>query len=842
MMRRIQFLSSLVGLLLLFASCEDEKVRTPLEIPEDFIESDILQLIYSDSVQSVLNNYREIALKQKVISSDLKKELPATLIYGKDTFKVSIRFKGDWTDHLNTDKWSFRIKIEEEKTLFGIKNFSIQNPETRNFMREWITHKLYTKMGILNTRYDFIPVAVNNKYSGIYALEEHFDKFIVERAQKREGPLLKLNEEDLWKTRINGTGIDYPLPFYESMPVSLFKKNKTFKRPSMKRQFERGRDLLLHHKAGLIEPDEVFDMELMAKYIAVSDLTGSFHSYHFHNKRFYYNPVTDRLEPIGFDCNPEIIEAIDINRHLYFVDSARYVSKPEFFTRSVANSPKFKEIYSHTIKELVSDEFLSSFYSEIEPELTKWHTLLQKEYQDKQIDLYFLEKNAAYIKPVVPNIDTYSFEYNTYNSKYISYQDTSVFLPSVALKGMKVNNVIDSVTTVYLKNFHLADVECTGFALKRNTDSIISLPKPFKIGRFTSDQKLVKLNFPLGTDRIFYKPTNVNTKLQECNLSSWQLFEPINDIEQGFSSFNSLPFKEEGNNLRLEKGSYQINNTIQVPEGYQITFEAGVELNMINGAAFVSRSPVYLKGTKQMPINIWSSDTTSMGFVVLNNGDSTAMHFTNFRNLKAMNSKGWVLTGAVTVYQSKVLIDNCKFINNHCEDGLNLIRCDFTLSNSEINTTTSDGFDGDFVRGNVINSLFLNTGNDAIDVSGSDIYVEGTTLSNIGDKAISGGEDSKVSIKKSIVNGALTAVASKDKSDVTVDGLRIDKSYTAFAVFEKKAEFGPAKINVMNSTWKNVEVFEIVDKNSMLEIDGKQTIGQHAINVDSMYAQFAPKM
>jgi len=86
---------------------------------------------------------------------------------------------------------------------------------------------------------------------------------------------------------------------------------------------------------------------------------------------------------------------------------------------------------------------------------------------------------------------------------------------------------------------------------------------------------------------------------------------------------------------------------------------------------------------------------------------------------------GWTLTGAVNFYESDVEITNTTFYRNQCEDALNIIRSDFILKNSIFDYIYSDAFDSDFSTGKVIDTKFTNTGNDAIDFSGSQILIQG---------------------------------------------------------------------------------------------------------------------
>ena len=46
---------------------------------------------------------------------------------------------------------------------------------------------------------------------------------------------------------------------------------------------------------------DVFELESLASYFAIIDLLGAHHSIMMSNLRFYYNPITSKLIPIGFD-------------------------------------------------------------------------------------------------------------------------------------------------------------------------------------------------------------------------------------------------------------------------------------------------------------------------------------------------------------------------------------------------------------------------------------------------------------------------------------------------------------------------------------------------------------
>ena len=166
-------------------------------------------------------------------------------------------------------------------------------------------------------------------------------------------------------------------------------------------------------------------------------------------------------------------------------------------------------------------------------------------------------------------------------------------------------------------------------------------------------------------------------------------------------------------------GKFQIDQDLIFPAGYEILIAGGTQIDFIKGAKFISKSAVNLLGEPENPIKIFSSDHTAGGFTILQAKEKSIVRYTVFEDFNTLEDRGWTLTGAVTFYESNVEIDHSSFIRSHCEDGLNIIRSDFTLSNSLVAESAFDGFDADFCKGKVINTRFFKPGNDGMDFSGS---------------------------------------------------------------------------------------------------------------------------
>ena len=144
-------------------------------------------------------NFQKLAyMREQALEDPANKQfeyVKAELEQAEDLFGVKIRLKGDRTVHYDhATNWSFRVKTKGSATVYGMKYFSLQKPVRRNYMHEWMFHKTLEREDILSLQYKFINLFVNGSDLGIYALEEHFDKRLVERQKRREGPIIRFQD------------------------------------------------------------------------------------------------------------------------------------------------------------------------------------------------------------------------------------------------------------------------------------------------------------------------------------------------------------------------------------------------------------------------------------------------------------------------------------------------------------------------------------------------------------------------------------------------------------------------------------------------------------------------
>ena len=111
-------------------------------------------------------------------------------------------------------------------------------------------------------------------------------------------------------------------------------------------------------------------------------------------------------------------------------------------------------------------------------------------------------------------------------------------------------------------------------------------------------------------------------------------------------------------------------------------------------------------------------------------------------------------------------------------------------------------------------------GGDAIDVSGSNVSIVDTTFFDIGDKAISAGEESVISANALYIQSAGIGVASKDLSSVTLDQVQIIGSeHAGLAAYIKKTVYGPATILATNTAISETETPTLVQTGSRISLN-----------------------
>ncbi|WP_109098924.1 hypothetical protein [Aquimarina sp. AU58] len=774
---------------------------------------------------------REEALEVGILSSEDSDLVKAEISSGNSgNLKAEIRLKGDWTDHLiDPLKWSFRIKLEDDKTLFGMRKFSIQHPKVRNYVWEWLFNKTSKENDLIGLRYDFLNVDlqvegddnVDLKNMGVMAIEESFDKLLIENNKRREGIIISFDESFLWddrkktqKLKLSADSYSKDLHSFMNAPIRVFNENKVLTSPNLSKQFKTAKNLLNELRNGNLKISEAFDVDKLTFFVALSNLFGGEHGLIWHNLRIYYNPITSKLEPISYDSDSGHKIGRILNYPFHGKDTLYQQKLIEKL--GIVTSDKF-------IQNLINFKEFNSLISNINSEY------------NINFDISILEHNINFIKKqIYPSNTIVSYLY-THDSRqmFVDIENISGFPVVInglqTKKGKALSKSFSDNIIIYPKERRVV-----GFILE---DSFINafVSKKNKKGEFRYPKDLAKIDLNYNILGSGYKRSDKiipYTKEDTDFVNYYKEFSSFN-----LDSFNFISLNKKDSIIYFNSGEHITNKTIRIPSGYKVIVEKGFSLDLKDEASLVSFSPIFCKGTKESPINFFSSDATGCGIFVSNAKEKSILTYCNFNNLSNPKSSEWSLSGSVNFNESDVNVSNSVFENNRSEDGLNIIRSEFHIDSSIFRNTMSDAFDGDFVKGSIVNSKFVNLGNDGIDVSGSNLKISNIDILEPSDKAISIGEDSKLSGEKVRITGGEIGVVSKDLSHIVLNDVTISNTRLAFSCFQKKSEFGPGSIAVSDIELLNNELDYLIEKNSKLSIDKVFMETKSAKVIEKMYGK-----
>jgi len=382
---------------------------------------DTLDIQIEDLNFKNLQSWRSSALAEPVIAPKYKSKVPAKFNFSNKFWSGSIRLKGDWTDHINSEKWSFRIKLDSG-SFHGMKKFSIQHPKTRGFFFEAMFHQLLQEEEVLTTKYEFIHVKLNGLYKGIYALEEHFDEPLLVKAGKSIGPIMKFDETAFWEFQAYhkryGEDIHFEYPMFQKAEILPFGGGRIKKDSMLFALFVQGRNKLNALRDFDFDTlSDLIDVDAFAKYYALCGLLGKDHGLNWHNQRFYFNPNSELLEPVAYDCwrkttyvqhyNSSLIKkGVDT---LYFADV--------FFNAQLFNDDGFKKSYLTYIKKYLKKELLINSIRAIVKNRDADLEQLSAEFKISKEVMSAYEKAISTLREVFNSRDPSS------SFHYISYED-----------------------------------------------------------------------------------------------------------------------------------------------------------------------------------------------------------------------------------------------------------------------------------------------------------------------------------------------------------------------------------------------------------------------------------
>ncbi len=782
---------------------------------------------------------REEALRIGVLLTSDEDMVPAQIRYKDgETLEVDMRLKGDWVDHLESEKWSYRIHVENKGQIEGMRRFSIQAPETRNFLNEWAFHQHLAREGVLSPRYQFVNVVFNGDVKGVYALEESFSDELLESQGRRPGVILRFEEDPMWENTANfmeagGNAIldeaifagFFQITDMNTSEVSVFRSGHVKDDPALSAQARMAVGLLQTFQRGELPASSVFDVELMGRFYALSDLWGAGHTTRWHNIRFYYNPVTGLLEPIAYDAIP-----LD---DWWMRDGVAY----PFADDQLFDDAAIQEAYVRELERVTREEYLEPIQSQLREEFDFLRSALDWEYSGDVLEPPWddLEDRrlmlSEQLRPVQEVRGVYEFTSFPVGEggDYLRFDISNLMVLPVEVIGFKVSGqpipakreMITASTEKYILPDKIVPTLRQGPMGERESLSaasfVVHFPNGLDVVSENAEFDVYAMVRILGLDELHeipllnYASSPVLSQGARPNAPS---------ITEALALHDYLSLAGDGEGLRVESGDWDVAGDLVLPEGVPLTIPPGTTLRFERGALLISTASVTILGTEEKPVTLTSQQESWGGVVVLGADNASSWEYARIENTAGSERSGWMLTGGITFYESPVHLTAVAITGSMAEDALNIIRSEYKIEFSEFGGLVSDAFDGDFTHGEIVECSFHDIGGDAVDISGSVLKIERSKFVNIADKALSAGEQSEIHALALTIESVGIGIASKDLSTVFINQSEIIAAeHAALAAYIKKSEYGPAEIIAKELSVQNTETYALAQTGSTIIID-----------------------
>ena len=817
---------------------------------------------------------RERALKRGILLAEDNPEVQGVLRYNNTDIPIKISLKGDWADHVRGEKWSLHIKTDQNYTVFGLPVFAIMSPPMRNYANEWAYHANLIRDGILAPRYRFVNVVLNGEPKGIYALEEGFSSAMFEPQKRAEGFIMRYDENLLWTQR-SLSPERYAPPGVEMFHViDEYQSNRLDKIAGLSHQREAGVGMLRGVWIGQMRASDVFDVNLMGRFLALTNLWGGQHGLFWHNLRYFYAQWSTRIEPIGYNANaldPASAE-IDLASEVFYDD------------------PLLQASYVKAALEVTSPEYLSKLEADLGPQFTAWDQALSDEYGDLPLPWAKLRERARQMRERIQPVQAVyaNTPLGTENvldiGNFMAWPveviglDTGQRVISLE-RGLVVSDsqqlLVDGVDALALKPL-AAGVKDVAYARFRIPSDVISLTVTNSITVVTrllggTDRQLqpVVRNYPQPRSEGVRPTATVEEALAQhpfLQVGPRDLYHTtivsgvLNATSQQMSWFSPGLIERAQTLLAAEKkaatpvgwfwvqrGDWTVKSNLVIPKGYGLHIGPGTTLRFGKGVIVAVYGPLSFEGEADAPILLThAADTERWGGVgIMEAGVASEVRYTTVEYTAGMAWPGWgtAMTGDFVFFKSpgRVIFSHFQHTKN-TNEALKFVISPFEVLDSSFEDIEFDAFDTDFSSGWIEGCTFSNIGGDAIDLSITPAVVRHVVVSDLEDKGVSAGEGAEAYVEDLVATRPYFGIASKDSSRILAHNIKISEPVIAgLAAFTKKPEYGPASLTAYDIEFDNVERPTLVQTGNWIDLDGKRIWGSD-VDVEGIYQKFAAQV
>ncbi len=720
---------------------------------------------------------------------------------GSGDFKGKLRIKGKMTDHVEGDKWSFRVVAKKSGGFLGMKRFSLQHPGTRNYLCDWLFHQFMKGEGIIALRYGFCKVKLNEEDLGVYAYEEHFGPELLEHNGRLPGPIVRFDPGLFWLHRTQGLDggakVADAYGAYQVASLDAFGTDDIAQDAEQKKYFEQAIALMDGFRRGRLKASQVFDVERTGKRLAMLDLVGGHHSMDWSDVKFYFDPIAQRLEPISY----ESFSAYPTKEL-----AGAYQATGPFQESDDLHTAFFKDegifaAYVRNLERYSAKAWLDSAFSALQGPLDTASATLYGEFPYKELDRSIYYENQRAIRAL---LDT---------PKGFHAYDNGSRGDTLTLALVPIESLPMQVDSVMLGNGRLVAPLARTWLPSRKSGSAA---EPVEVRFLARGDSAVKVVYHIPGASARKELDVFPFKLSVSGAQD----ELLADLKPNVHEFDFLAVDDVARTISIKPGSWRIDRTLVLPAGYRCVATIPLRLDIVNGAELISYSALDWKGGADDHIEVFSTDSSSHGLHVIDASGTSRLDHVSFRSLTRYKYEQ-ERSGDVSFHKSDVVIKDVLFRGT----GATLFdasSCAVTLEKCSFEGG-SDQAEFHYANVSMSGTVFQQPGDDAISIEGGQVNAKkvgvlGGSGSGI---AVKGTRGARLIAEGLTVAGMGQALEGREGAKLFVtDGSVKDVALVAEAK-KKEMRYGPVRIELNKVIITNAKAEFKQGAESIINVDGK---------------------
>ena len=302
-----------------------------------------------------------------------------------------------------------RVNVEGEVSLLGMRRFSLRPLPGGGDAAAWLFHRALRREDVIALRYELVELTLNGEPLGLRALQEGFEQPVLEHARRPDGPILGFDDAAWRREADRMSAFPGATPggagSFEASAIEGVRSRGALDDPTAGELDGPAAAELDAFRRGERTVGEVFDAPRLARWFALSDLLGAERGMRWQTLRFYWNPMTARLEPIGAagKCSPTV--ALSSMRRGERDARGRPLREARPFHERVFADPAFHALYLAELERVSAPAYVDALLAELGPELRRTTAILDRELPQLAPPEVLLRRNQAYLRTVLEPAD-----------------------------------------------------------------------------------------------------------------------------------------------------------------------------------------------------------------------------------------------------------------------------------------------------------------------------------------------------------------------------------------------------------------------------------------------------